>query len=128
MKTLDKVLHVEDEADILEVTRIALEAVGGLTVQSCSSGMEALKKAPEFMPDLILLDVMMPEMDGPKTLVKLRELSETKDVPVVFMTAKILQTEIEKYKDLGVIDIITKPFDPMALADQLKTIWNNLHG
>jgi len=127
MSPLKKVLHVEDEIDIQEVTRLALEAVGGYTVQSCSSGPEALIKAPEFMPDLILLDVMMPGMDGLTTLKELRMLPDLKDTPVIFMTAKIMQTEVDIYEKLGAIGMISKPFDPMDLPDRLATIWKNFH-
>lgn len=127
MKPLEKILHIEDEVDIQEVTRLALEEVGGFTVQSCSSGPEAIKITPDFMPDLILLDVMMPGMDGPTTLQELRKLSETKVTPVIFMTAKIMQTEVDNYEKLGAIGLISKPFDPLELPDRLRTIWNNFH-
>jgi len=110
MSPLKKILHVEDEVDIQVVTRLALEAVGGFTVQSCSSGPEALIKAPEFMPDLILLDVMMPGMDGPTTLKEHRKLPEMETTPIVFMTAKIMQTEVDVYERLGAIGMISKSF------------------
>ena len=125
MATLNKILHVEDEPDIQEVARMALEAIGGFTVETCSSGQEAIDKAPVFSPDLILLDVMMPGMDGPKTLQELRKIPEFVDPPVIFMTAKVQGGEIDEFKRLGAIDVIAKPFDPVALSDQIREIWNN---
>ena len=103
---------------------MALETVGGFTVETCISGKEAVQKAPGFAPDLIVLDVMMPGMDGPETLLALRALPGLKDTPVIFMTAKAMAPEIQKYKDLGALDVIPKPFDPMTLSDQIKAIWS----
>ena len=123
MVDLQRILYVEDEPDIQEIARLALEAVGGFTVKISSSGEEALRDAPLFSPDLILLDVMMPGIDGPTTLKRLREQEELVHIPVVFMTAKIQPQEIEEYKSIGAIDVIPKPFDPMMLADQLRLIW-----
>jgi len=122
-QTLNKVLYVEDEDDIRTVAQLALEVVGGLTLRSCSSGEEAVQAAVGFAPDLILLDVMMPGMDGPSTLAALRELTLLKDVPVIFMTAKVQPSEIAYYRSLGALDVIAKPFDPMTLADQVRAIW-----
>ena len=127
MRDLEKILHVEDDADIQTITRMTLETIGGFTVKSCSSGQEALDVAPEFSPDLILLDVMMPGMDGPTTLHELRKLPEIVATPVIFMTAKAQVHEVEGFKALGASDVITKPFDPMTLCDQLKEIWDR-HG
>ena len=121
---LNKILCVEDEPDIQAITKLALETVGGFTIETCSSGREALLRAPEFGPDLILLDVMMPGMDGPETLHALRALPGFEATPVIFMTAKAMASEIQKYKDLGALDVIPKPFDPMTLSDQIKAIWN----
>ena len=121
---LTKILCVEDEPDIQAIAKLALETVGGFTIETCSSGREALLKAPEFGPDLILLDVMMPGMDGPETLQALRALPGFETTPVIFMTAKAMASEIQKYKELGALDVIPKPFDPMTLSDQIKAIWN----
>ncbi len=121
---LTKILCVEDEPDIQAITKLALETIGGFTIETCSSGREALLKAPEFGPDLILLDVMMPGMDGPETLQALRALPGFETTPVIFMTAKAMASEIQKYKELGALDVIPKPFDPMTLSDQIKAIWN----
>ena len=85
MAELKKILHVEDEPDIREIALLALETVGGFSVESCGSGDEALEKAPGFMPDLFLMDIMMPGMDGPATLVELRKMPEFADTPVIFI-------------------------------------------
>jgi CheY-like chemotaxis protein len=121
---LTKILYVEDDVDIQSVAKIALEIVGGFTLHSCSSGKEAL--APDsvaFGPDLVLLDVMMPEMDGPTTLKNLRGLPGLEKIPVIFMTAKVQVSEVAYYKSLGAIGVIAKPFDPMQLATQIRQLW-----
>jgi len=125
---LRSLLMVEDEADIREVAKLALEMVGGLQVDACGSGEEAMQRAGQVAPDLILLDVMMPGMDGPTTLKGLRTLPGLARTPIIFMTAKVMQSEVDDYLALGAVDVIPKPFDPMTLADQLKSIWDRLHG
>ncbi len=125
---LTNILYVDDDMDIQLVTKFALEELGGLTVEACTSGPEALERVAEFQPQLMILDVMMPGMDGPTTLMELRRLPTTAETPAVFMTAKVQTQEIADYKDLGAIDVITKPFDPMALPDQVKGIWERYHG
>ncbi len=121
--TLKKILYIEDEADIQKIARLALETVGGFEVMICGSGAEALEKAAAFAPDIVLLDVMMPSMDGPDTLVELLKIESLKDTPSIFLTAKALPAEVERYRDLGALGVIPKPFDPMALADKVKEIW-----
>ena len=121
---LNKILMVEDEPDIQTVAKLSLESIGGFTVEVCSSGQEAIDKALEVSPDLILLDVMMPGMDGPTTLQELKKIPELSETPVVFMTAKVQPQEIQQYKEYGAIDVIPKPFDPMTLADTLNNIWS----
>jgi CheY-like chemotaxis protein len=123
MSTLQRVLYVEDEPDIQAVAKLALEMVGGFTVKICSSGEEALREVAAFAPDMILLDVMMPGMDGPTTLKALRQLPAASALPVAFMTAKVQPAEVAHYKSLGALDVIAKPFDPMALAGQVHDIW-----
>ena len=123
MSELNKILYVEDEPDIQAVASIALKDVGGLTLEICSSGKEALAKAADFKPELLLLDVMMPEMDGPSTLEALRKLPETSNTPAIFMTAKVQTHEVEHFKSIGAIDVVAKPFDPMTLAQTLRNIW-----
>ena len=127
MSDLQRVLHIEDDPSIQEIVRIALEIVGGLTVKSCSSGAEGLDAAEAFAPQFILLDVMMPGMDGPQTLPHLREKPALDHVPVVFMTAKVQPPEIEEYQRMGAAHVITKPFDPMTLPQQVRTIWSQWH-
>lgn len=121
---LQRILFVEDEPDIQAVARLALEAVGGFTVEICHSGKEALQKAPSFVPDLILLDVMMPEMDGTETLTALRALEQTATTPIIFMTARVQPHEVVQYRAIGALDVIAKPFDPMALSSTIQSIWN----
>ena len=121
---LSRILYVEDEPDIRFVAEMALQAVGGFTVITCASGEEALGAAPEARADLLLLDVMMPGMDGPGTLKALRALPATAHTPVIFMTAKVQAAEVAVYKALGALEVIAKPFDPMTLAAQIQRIWD----
>lgn len=118
-----RILYVEDDADIRAVAELALETVGGFSIKSCSSGQEALLEGPGFRPDLILLDVMMPGMDGPSTFHAMQENPALRGKPVVFMTAKVQTEEVAFYRELGAVDVIPKPFDPMTLADQIREIW-----
>lgn len=120
---LQRILYVEDDPDIQVIAVMVLESLHGFTLETCSSGAEALAKAVAFKPDLILLDVMMPAMDGPETLKGLRQFPQLTATPVVFMTAKVQPQEVQYYLSLGAIDVIAKPFDPMTLAEQLRSIW-----
>jgi len=124
VKELKKILYVEDEPDIQAVARIALESVGGFTLVICSSGFEAIEKGPDFEPDLLLLDVMMPGMDGVSTLKELRKQPGLENTPAMFMTAKVRPSEIDQLRKEGAIDVIPKPFDPMTLSENLKSLWN----
>ena len=128
MAELTRILHVEDDPSIQAVAKVALEAVGGFTVLSCSSGQAALDRVQGFAPDFILLDVMMPGMDGPQTLARLAGLIDLERIPVVFMTAKVQPAEVEQYRRLGARDVIIKPFDPMQLATQVRQIWSRAQG
>jgi len=128
MSDLKRILCVEDEPDIQAVARLALEMVGGFTVKVCSSGQEALDSVAAFAPDLILMDVMMPGMDGPATLQALRAQADLAAIPVVFMTAKVQPEEVQHYKDIGAVDVIPKPFDPMTLASQVRDAWMRRNG
>lgn len=125
MDELIRVMYVEDEPDIRAVAKLALEAVGGLTVSLCERGDLAVAQAESFEPQMILLDVMMPGMDGPSTLMALRASPQLRDVPVAFMTAKVQAHEIEHFKSLGAVGVIAKPFDPMTLAQQVRTLWHS---
>ncbi|MCT6701086.1 response regulator [Rheinheimera sp. 4Y26] len=127
MNDLVRVMHVEDDQSIQDVARVALEIVGGYQVCTCGSGQEALDKFSSFAPQLVLLDVMMPGMDGPTTLKQLQQRYDLRQVPVVFMTAKVQASEIESYKALGASDVVVKPFDPMTLSSQIRRIWLDGH-
>jgi len=117
---LKRVLCAEDDPDIQIVAKLALELVGGFETMICGNGNETLQQAAAFAPDLILLDVMMPGMDGPTTLRHLRADPATSNIPVIFLTAKAQPSEVEHYRSLGALDVIAKPFDPMSLATQLR--------
>ncbi len=123
-----KVLYIEDEIDIQTIAGIALGKIGGFNLNVCSSGKEALDIVADFAPDIILLDVMMPEMDGLETYQKIRETPECQDIPVVFMTARVQAHEIKNYLAIGAVDVITKPFSPMTLAEQVNTILSTING
>jgi two-component system OmpR family response regulator len=122
---LQRVMLVEDDNDIRTVAVMALEMVGGLKVQACGSGAEALERVGAFAPQLVLLDVMMPGMNGLEVLQALRQRPDTVTVPVVFLTAKAQEAEIAKLRILGALDVIAKPFDPMTLSDAVKRLWQS---
>lgn len=125
---LKHILFIEDDPDIQVIACMALEDLGGFTVQVCSTGNEALDTAAtEPPPDLILLDVMMPGMNGPDTLKALRNIPQTSTTPAIFMTAKVQTHEVEHYRAMGAIDVIAKPFDPMTLASTLTALWEDYH-
>ena len=114
-----RILLIEDEDHIREIAQLSLESIGGWDVLSAGSGREGIELARMERPDAILLDVMMPEMDGPSTLQALREEPATKDIPVVFMTAKVQPAERRELSDVGAAGIIPKPFDPMTLSSDV---------
>lgn len=122
-KVLRKIVYVEDEPDIQVIAKLALETLGGFEVVVCSSGAEALSVIPAMLPDMILLDVMMPGMDGPSTLEELRRLPVCANIPVAFMTAKVQSAEISEFLEIGAIGVICKPFNPMNLAQQVRDLW-----
>ncbi len=124
MNTLHKVLVVEDDPDIGRIIFLSLETIGKLAVKVCTSGEQALEEAADFAPDMIVLDVMMPGMDGMETLAALRETTTLTSTPVVFLTAKVHSTEIDRYQQLGVAGVIPKPFDPMTLKSRLMELFN----
>jgi CheY-like chemotaxis protein len=119
-----RILHVDDEPDIREVVDISLGLNPAFEVRACASGSEAIVAAAEWSPYLILLDVMMPGMDGPATLAQLRKNPRTAAIPVLFMTARAQTREVEHFIALGAQGVISKPFDPMTLARQVE---NHLH-
>ena len=111
-----KILYVDDEDDIREIAQMSLELEPEFEVHLCSSGAQALDKAASWQPDLILLDVMMPEMDGPETLRRLAADEQTAAIPVAFITARTQTHQVERYLAMGAVGVIAKPFDPMKLA------------
>jgi len=114
-----KILVVDDEDDIREIASISLDLTQGWELQTASCGLEALDIAAEFQPDAILLDVMMPAMDGASTLRLLQQNESTREIPVIFLTAKVQAADKYRFMQLGVRAIIAKPFDPLALATQV---------
>ena len=122
MTTLRKVMLVDDEDDIRTIGNLSLSRVGGWQTVLASSGAEALEKAALEKPDLILLDVMMPGMDGPTTFGKLRAQEATARTPIIFMTAKIQKQEVARYLELGALGVIGKPFDPMTLPQEIRKL------
>jgi CheY-like chemotaxis protein len=111
-----RILYVDDEPDIREIACLALSLDPDLDIRSCESGAEAVEAATEWKPDLVLLDVMMPRMDGPQTLAAMRDRADLASIPVVFITARTQTADIERLKTLGAAGVIAKPFDPMTLA------------
>ncbi|WP_077147511.1 response regulator [Sphingopyxis sp. KK2] len=118
----DRVLYIDDEDDIREVAEMALELDPGFEVRTCASGQEGLAAAREWQPRLILLDVMMPELDGPGVLERLRQDPATAAIPVVFITARTQAHEVERLRGLGARGVLAKPFDAMALAGQVRAL------
>ncbi|NQV70652.1 MAG: response regulator [Pseudohongiella sp.] len=128
MQTLERILYAEDEPDIRQVAELALGTVGDYTLKLCNSGLEVLAEIEAFAPQLLLFDVMMPGLDGPSTLTKLREQDAYKTIPVVFMTAKVQPSEVQSLLDMGAAGVIAKPFDPMTLAAQIQALWEKTQG
>ena len=117
-----KVLIIDDENDIRRIARLGLERVGKMQVVDAASGADGLEKARSEKPDVVLLDVMMPGQDGPATLASLRADPATSAIPVVFLTAKALADEVDRLRALGAVGVLTKPFDAMTLAEQVRAI------
>lgn len=128
MDELQRVMCVEDDADIRMILEFSLGRLGGYTLCMCASGQEALDKAAEFAPHLVLLDVMMPEMSGPETLHQLRGLDFMRGVPIVYLTAKVMQDELEGLLQHGATGIIVKPFDPVTLPKDIRIYWEHGRG
>ncbi len=119
---IKNVLLVDDDLNIRTLAQMGLEGLTDWKVELAGSGAEAISKATELKPDLIILDVMMPGMDGPTTLGELRKVEALLGIPVIFMTAKAQTHEVELYQKMGARGIITKPFDPMTLPDDIQGI------
>jgi CheY-like chemotaxis protein len=120
---LRRILLADDEPDILEISRIALETVGGYEVATCFSGRELLQLLPEFKPDLVVTDVVMPDMAGREVLDAMHRSAGFESVPIVFLTALERPDELEELRRAGAVEIIQKPFDPMTLAEKVADIW-----
>ena len=124
-----KIMYVDDEPDIRTIVQFSLEDEEDFEIKICASGQEALDTVGSYQPDLVLLDVMMPGMDGPTTFQRLREQPGLAQLPVAFVTAKVQPHEVTQLKALGAVDVIAKPFDPMRLADQVRALWTKVsHG
>ena len=117
-----RILLIDDEDDLREVTALSLQTVAGWEVSSASSGRVGMEMARAEAPDAILLDVMMPDQDGPSTLLKLRRDEATAHIPVIFLTAKIQPKELERLRAIGSAGILSKPFDPLRLASQVSEL------
>ena len=125
---ISSVLMVDDDANIRRITQLVLTRVVNWEVKLASSGKEALEFLKDYQPDLILLDVMMPGMDGPTTLHAIKQTYSNTAPPIIFMTAKALKTEVELYLNLGSAGVITKPFDPKSLPDEIFSILKKWDG
>lgn len=117
-----RILIIDDEDDIREVAQLTLEAVGGFEVLTAESGSEGLVKAQTEQPDAILLDVMMPEMDGITTFKNLQANPLTSNIPVILLTAKVQASDQRRFAELGITGMVAKPFDPMTLTEQVANV------
>jgi two-component system OmpR family response regulator len=123
---LRTLLYVDDEPDIREIVEMALGLVDNLVIRTCASGEQALWIIPSLRPDLVLLDVMMPAMDGPTALSRMRANAVLAAIPVVFVTAKAMPHEVAHFRELGAAGVIAKPFDPMKLGQEVVKIWERI--
>jgi len=120
--SVKNVLLVDDDTNITFLTKMALEELTDWRIEEASSGTQALKMVGTFKPDLILLDAMMPMMDGRETYAKLREIADLSSTRIIFVTAKVQSAEMAQYLELGADGVITKPFDPIALVDEIDRV------
>jgi CheY-like chemotaxis protein len=124
---LKSLMYVDDDPDIREIVQMSLSLDGQMTVLVCDGGEPALVRMRVERPDLVVLDVMMPGMDGPAILARMRKDDDLKHIPVIFMTAKANPQEVARFRGLSAIGVIAKPFDPMALGGQVKALWKSHH-
>jgi CheY-like chemotaxis protein len=117
-----KLLHVDDDVDILEIVKLSLEMADDCEVLSCSSGEDALNEVQTFVPDALLLDVMMPCMSGQRIFEEIKQMPEFADVPVIFLTASVMPVELQGLTALGANGVLNKPFDPMTLREEVREI------
>ncbi len=123
---LNKICYVEDDEDIQRIVRMSLERIGKMRVEIVGDPAAAIDVILAFQPDLVLLDWMMPVIDGPTLFKQMRERPELRDVPVVFITAKASQRELDELRKMGAAGVLSKPFSPKDLPEQLRTIWRAL--
>lgn len=123
-----KALIIDDEEDVRSIARMSLARVGKMTVLDASCGADGIARAAAERPDVILLDVMMPSLDGPATIAELKSSEDTRSIPVVFLTAKAMPNEIERLRQLGAAGVIVKPFNPLTLADEVRKIVGDSEG
>ncbi len=125
-RPLNRICYVEDDEDIQRIVRMSLERVGKMTVAVVGDPTQAIEAIAEFRPDLVMLDWMMPVMDGPTLFRQMKLRPETSALPVVFITARAAQRDLDELKALGAVGTISKPFSPKDLPDQLRAIWAKL--
>ena len=125
-RPLERIVYVEDDEDIQRIVRMSLERVGKMTVQIVTDPLTAIGAMSAFKPDLVMLDWMMPGMDGPTLFREMKKRPEVAGVPVVFITAKAAPRDLEELRTLGAAGTISKPFSPKDLPDQLRAIWSKL--
>jgi CheY-like chemotaxis protein len=125
---LKRIMYVDDDPDLQDIVRLSLETRGGFTVTCCDSGNQALEEIAAFKPDLVILDMVLPGMNGLQLLERMRKLRGTPSIPVIFLTSKISPHHMEEYKELGVIGVINKPLNPLELRHQLREIWERSPG
>ncbi|NTZ43978.1 response regulator [Altererythrobacter sp. SALINAS58] len=123
MSVLQRVVLVEDDLDIAELARIGLEDFGGFHLTHYPSGEDALRSLKTARPDIIILDYRMPGLNGAEVLLEIRRSESLRDIPVVFMTASVMPQHVESLRQLGAVDVIAKPFDPLTLAERIKAIY-----
>ena len=123
MTPLQHILYVDDEPELGAIAQLALEQIGGYRVTLCQNGTEALAAVAENRPQLALLDVLMPDMDGPQLLAELRATPQGAELPVIFLTGRADDQSLRQYQALGALGTIAKPFDPMTLSEHVQTLW-----
>jgi two-component system, OmpR family, response regulator len=126
VQPLNRICYVEDDEDIQRIVRMSLEKVGKMTVEVVGDPMVAIERMTTFKPDLVLLDWMMPGLDGPALFRKMKDNLDTKALPVVFITAKASQRELDELRTMGALGTISKPFSPRDLPEQLRALWATL--
>lgn len=127
MSELTKIMLVEDDPDIALLAQVALEEFGGIGFVHFDNGANALAALPEERPDLLILDYRMPGMNGAEVLAEVRKTDVGRDLPVIFMTASLMPKHVERLRELGALEVLAKPFDPLTLAEKIRSIWTEHH-